>query len=173
MKRLKRLLQKFRDQQGFTLVELMVVVVIIGILAAIAIPQFSKQADKAKMGRAEAEMKSMANIINVYYSEKGQYPKESNSDTDPDSIRKVLNDSGVKWADSENPIKDPWDNPYFYHATTDDNGKVTKFYLYCYGSDKAAGQPSNITITGNAEGVSAPEKGEVSPITGVKSDGTQ
>ncbi|WP_159438687.1 type II secretion system protein GspG [Desulforamulus ferrireducens] len=151
------------------MVELMVVVVIIGILAAVAVPQFSKQADKAKTARAEAEMKSIANILSIYYAEKGQYPKANNSDTAADSIAKVLKDYGLKWGSSD-AIKDPWGNPYIYNVEVQD-GKVTKFNLHCYGADQEANKASNITISGNKDGVTSINTDSVT-MSGVKSDGT-
>ncbi|SHK07555.1 type II secretion system protein GspG [Desulforamulus aeronauticus] len=169
MKKCQVLLKKLTEQKGFTLVEVMVVIVIIGILASVTIPQFSKQADKAKTARAEVEMKSMANIINIYYAEKGQYPMKSNDDTDG-TVAKVLKDNGLKWGSSD-AIKDPWGNAYFYDATVE-SSKVTGFKLYCYGSDQATDKESNITISGNKDSVTAPTTGKVTTITGVKSDGS-
>jgi len=62
-----------RNKQGFTLIELMIVVAIIGILAAIAIPSFLKYQAKAKSAEAKANLKGMFTTEISYYSDNSQY----------------------------------------------------------------------------------------------------
>ncbi len=62
----KELLQKKR-QAGFTLVELMIVVAIIGILAAIAMPQFSKATEKAEAAQVMANTRILSQAAQMYY----------------------------------------------------------------------------------------------------------
>ncbi len=65
---------KSKGDKGFTLVELMVVVVIIGILAAIAIPMYSSYTDKANKKSASGELKGLQSIMETYYAENSDVP---------------------------------------------------------------------------------------------------
>lgn len=64
---------QLRGKKGFTLVELMIVIAIIGILAAIAIPQFSAYKKRASDQRALAQVKDMAAAEESYFAENGRY----------------------------------------------------------------------------------------------------
>ena len=71
------MLSKFRfnkNQKGFTLIELLIVVAIIGILAAIAIPQFSEYRKKAFNSAAQSDLKNAKTKVEAYYAEDYAYP---------------------------------------------------------------------------------------------------
>ena len=59
---------------GFSLVELMIVIVIIGVLAAVAVPIYSNNVMKAKMSEADASLGSIRTQLRLYYGENGEYP---------------------------------------------------------------------------------------------------
>ena len=66
-----------RNRKGFTLIELMIVVVIIGILAALAIPRFMAASKKAKISEAKGVVKQLWTLSQTYYEEYGYYPVDA------------------------------------------------------------------------------------------------
>jgi len=63
------MLQKLRNKKGFTLIELMIVIAIIGILAAIAIPNFIAYRDKAFCGQGEHDAQNTLAALSSYYAD--------------------------------------------------------------------------------------------------------
>ena len=63
-----------KRNSGFSLVELMIVIVIIGVLVAVAVPIYSNNVMKAKMSEADAALGSIRTQLRVYYGENGTYP---------------------------------------------------------------------------------------------------
>ncbi|MBU5612568.1 type IV pilin protein [Geomonas azotofigens] len=68
------MLNKIRSNKGFTLIELLIVVAIIGILAAIAIPQFSAYREKAFNAAANSDLKNWKTGQEAYYADVQTYP---------------------------------------------------------------------------------------------------
>ena len=69
-------MKKFvNNQHGFTLVELMIVIVIVGILAAVAIPIYQGNIRKAKMSECDAALGTVRTAMRVFYAEHGRYPR--------------------------------------------------------------------------------------------------
>ncbi len=148
MKREKGFTPLLKEGRGFTLIELMVVVVIIGILAAVALPRFMVQQKKAKESAAWADLDAMTTAIEMYYLDCDAYPK-SGSDTKPGSISgatlgltalaKDAEGIGAKWSGPYIKFKrhtsdwpdDPWVQPYGYQAAT--TGSPTAYTIWCKG----------------------------------------
>ena len=63
-----------KKNHGFTLVELMIVIVIIGVLAAIAVPIYTSNVQKAKMSEADAALGTIRTQLRIYKAENGDYP---------------------------------------------------------------------------------------------------
>ena len=74
-----------RDRKGFTLVELMVVIVVIGILATLAIPRFMGVSDKAKLSEFKPVLKQAVTLYNAYYQEKETYVTPTGNISDGNS----------------------------------------------------------------------------------------
>ena len=62
--------------RGFTLVELLIVVIILAILAAIVVPQFASSTDDAKLSGLDTTLANMRSAIDLYYQQHGEYPGE-------------------------------------------------------------------------------------------------
>lgn len=140
-------------QDGFTLVELIVVVSIIGILASVAVPMYTGQTAKAKTKAALADMKNIKAALELYYNDEqggnGRYPLASN--TDNNGIKKVLEERGIRWGS----VKDPWGHPYRYSV---DNAAVPgNFKLESGGPDGTLGGGStDDLVCGNILGEPLP-----------------
>ncbi|HPO08766.1 MAG TPA: prepilin-type N-terminal cleavage/methylation domain-containing protein, partial [bacterium] len=61
-------------RRAFTLIELLIVVAIIGILAAIAVPNFINAQERAKVGRARSDVRSIVNALEMYRLDNNNYP---------------------------------------------------------------------------------------------------
>ena len=98
---MRQLFWKIRDKAGFSLVELMIVIVIIGVLAAVAVPIYNNNVTKARMSEADASLGSIRTQLRVHFGENGEYPT-----ADEDVVGASWNDikegelTGTYFADS-------------------------------------------------------------------------
>lgn len=69
-----------KRREGFTLIELLIVVAIIGILAAIAVPNFLNAQVRAKVAKAESEMRNLKNTLESFFIDNNSYPPMNNGD---------------------------------------------------------------------------------------------
>jgi general secretion pathway protein G len=122
-------------QSGFTLIEMMVVMVIIGLLMALVGPRFIRQTEKAKLGAARAQIELLGTALDTFRLDVGRYP---NSQEGLGSLRQ--RPFGVDRWDGpylkKDLPKDPWDHPYYYRSP----GEGGRPYdLFSYGADGAPG----------------------------------
>ena len=79
-----------RKSKGFTLIELMVVIVILGILAAVIAPRIPQFVNKAKEGRTKGNLGTLRSTLNIYYSDNdGIYPVDTLGCIVPKYIKKI------------------------------------------------------------------------------------
>ena len=64
------------NQKGFATLEVILMVVIIGILATVAVPRFTDMTTKANTAKIQADLSTLDNAIEIYYMDKGEYPDD-------------------------------------------------------------------------------------------------
>jgi general secretion pathway protein G len=123
-------------QHGFTLIEIMVVVVIIGLLAAVIVPSVVSKVDEARVARAKQDIASLETALTMFRLDNSRYPNSEQGlvalvqqPTDP-TIRNWKPGGYLKRVS-----KDPWENDYLYAFPGTHNNE---YDLYSLGAD---GQP--------------------------------
>ncbi len=126
-----------RKRRGFSLVELMVVVTILGILAAIVLVNFSGSTIRARQSAAATQIASFQTAIGLYHTYHGKYPGGL------DELTKADSKNNNKYYLKSIP-KDPWGNGYKFEKTSDG------YVVICRGADGASGgSGENADITSN------------------------
>ncbi len=126
-------------QSGFTLIEIMVVVVILGVLAALVVPNIMSRPDQAKVTVAQTDVKAISSALEMYRLDNGYYPS---SEQGLEAL--VVMPSGSPEPRNWNPDgylkkipQDPWGNPYQYERPGSKN--PTSYDLYSLGADARIG----------------------------------
>lgn len=122
---------KIAGQRGFTLIEIMIVVVIIGLLAGLVAVNLIPQAEKAKKTAARASMKQLENALEMYKLDTGQYP---GSDSGIQELITPSNGQAPYLKGGKLP-KDPWNRDFNYISPGSDG---QPYDIISYGAD---GQP--------------------------------
>ena len=125
------------DCGGFTLIELMVVLVIIGLLAGLVGPQLFGKVDQSKVQTAQTQIKMLRGALQAYRLDIGRFPLDRRGPRGPDAPaagrRRILEWSvpsvtSFHWT--------PWRTPYRYESPVDN---LQGFALYSLGADSAQG----------------------------------
>lgn len=128
-------------RRGFTLMEMLVVITIIAILAALIVPQLINKADQARVAKAKSDIASLDTAIQTYRLEVGKYPSTDDG----------LNALVTQPSDAPNwkgPYvthaipNDPWGHPYVYQSPGANN---EPYVVQSYGPSGQAGGSDNIT----------------------------
>lgn len=130
-------------QQGFTLIEIMVVVVILGILAAIVAPNVISRIDDAQINRAKQDVRAVESALHLYRLDNFRYPS---TDQGLEALVNRPADPSIRnWREGgylEKVPMDPWGQEYNYLYP----GQNAEFDVWTYGAD---GQPGGEGINGD------------------------
>ncbi len=123
-----------RNTGGFTLIEITIVVVIIGILATLLIPRILDRPERARRTAAKADMRTIMGQLMQLKADTGRYP------TTAEGMAALVKDPGLKGYQSGGYLTsvpvDPWENPYAYLCP---GREGRDFDLISYGRDGQAG----------------------------------
>lgn len=132
-------------RNGFTIVELLVVVIILGMLAATIVPGVFKKLGQAKSGIARSKMAIIEGALEQFAINCGRLP------TDDEGLAALLEapaELEEKWGTKylkDNQILDPWDNPYIYMSEGSINtGSYDLISLGADGSEGGEGKNADI-----------------------------
>ncbi len=138
---------KNRNNRGFTLIEVMVVILIIGVLAALVVPKVMSRPDEARITAAKQDIATISQALNLYKLDNGRYP--STEQGLAALVKKpTVAPIPANWKSEgylDRVPKDPWGTPYQYlqpgvHGTID---------VFSFGADRAAGGEGNDADIGN------------------------
>ncbi len=128
-----------RNQRGFSLIEIMVVVVILGILAALVVPKIISRPDEARVVKAKQDVLSVMSALDLYKLDNGSYPT---MDQGLQALvhKPTAGPSPHNWQSYLKAVpKDPWGRDYLYLNP----GEHDDIDVFTYGAD---GQPGGVGI---------------------------
>jgi len=120
---------------AFTMVEILVVVAIIGVLAAVIAPSFIGRIGQAKQGVAKQKVSEIEKAVEIFRTDYGRYPQ-----TLDELVRRPSDIAEAKWNPPSLKSKDlidPWDRPFVYKYPGDHS--EVPFDLYSLGADNTEG----------------------------------
>lgn len=134
---------RLRSAAGFTLVEIMVVIVILGILAALVAPKIIGRSDDAKIADAKVQIKNFETALKLYKLDSGSYPTTEQGlqalVTKPTTGKIPNHYKEEGYLENKTVPKDPWGNDFVYLSP----GEHGDYDIYSFGSDGARGGEGN------------------------------
>ena len=131
-----------KKEKGFSLIELLIVMVIMGLLAALVGPRMFGKVGKSKQNAARSQMALFETALDTYRLDVGKYPS---TEQGLSALRTKPSDE-EKWDGPYLPKsvpKDPWGHPYIYRRT--DNGEVEMISLGANGTEGGEGEDKDIS----------------------------
>lgn len=117
---------------GFTLVELLVVLAIIGLIAAVATPQVLRYLGSARISTTQTQLKSIGSALELYYLDVGSYPTDDQGLSALGAQPQSVAGWNGPYLKSRETLKDGWGRDYLY-----DNAPGTGPRVYSFGRDGA------------------------------------
>jgi len=139
-------MKKVRTNQGFTLLEIIVVVAIIAILAAYIAPKVAGRVDDARISKAKSDIRVLESSLELYKLDNFVYPS-SGQGLDA-LVNKPSGEGTRNWRDGgyiKKLNKDPWGNEYQYAFP----GSNSEFDVFSLGADAAVGGEGEAADIGN------------------------
>lgn len=127
LKRFKRLIDKINSEEGFSLIEIMIVVVIMSILVGLVARSIWKAPDKARVAAAKVKITQLSLPLLEYQQTKGSFPATE------EGLDAMVKEGIIK----EKDAKDPWGNPFGYRFPGEN--EPSEFELWSYGADGKEG----------------------------------
>ena len=128
-------------QQAFTLIELLLVLVILGILAAIVVPKFSGRTEQARLTAAQSQIATFGTALDAFEVDTGYYPKGKSGLLDLVQPPRDAQNWRGPYLKGDVP-NDPWGQPYIYECPGKHN--PSSYDLMSMGPDKRAGTDDDI-----------------------------
>src|SRR5947208_2616258 len=129
------------QQRAFTLIELLLVLVILGILAAIVVPKFAGRAEQVRMTEAQSQIATVGTALDAFEVDNGYYPKGKNCLADLVQPPRDAQNWRGPYLKSEIPL-DPWGHPYVYECPGKHN--PTSYDVMSVGLDGRAGTDDDV-----------------------------
>jgi len=129
-------------QRAFTLIELLLVLVILGVLAAIVVPKFSGRTEQARVTAATSQIATFSTALDAFEIDNGYYPKGRNGLQDLVTQPRDAQSWKGPYLKNEIP-NDPWGNPYTYECPGKNN--PTSYDIMSNGPDGRPGGDDDIT----------------------------